>query len=430
MTIPHPDSSGSPSPRPVAAPSASDLGPAAGLSPAQRQSVRVVLRSPRLLWTETMAGLITSLALIPEVLAFSILAGVDPAVGLFTSVIMAITSAVVGGRPAMVTAAAGAVALVTAPLVRSHGQEYLVAAVLLGGLIQIGLGFAGVSRLMRFVSPAVMRGFVNSLAILMAAAQLPEVIGVPWAVYPVAALGLILVIVMPRLTRAVPAPFAAIVVCTGLVWALGWQVPEVGDKGKMPTALPLPGLPDVPLDAAALGAVAPYAVAIALVGIVESLMTQRLVDSLTQTESNAPREVRGQGIANIAAGLFGGMGGCAMIGQTMMNVKTGGGRSRVSAAMAGLWLLGLVMLLSPVVAHIPMAVLVAVMLYISATTFDWGSVAPASLRRIPWTETLVMLVTVAIVVPTHNLAAGVVVGAALGWALARRRGRRGERFAP
>lgn len=367
-------------------------------------------RSPRLLRIEIVAGLVTALALIPEVLAFSILAGVDPAVGLFTSVIMAVTSAVVGGRPAMITAAAGAVAMVTAPLVRSHGVEYLVAAVLLGGAVQMMLGGLGISRLMRFVTPAVMRGFVNALAILMFTAQLPELVSVPWQVYPLAAIGLVVVFLLPRFTRAFPSPFAAIVVVMVVAHLAGWSVPSVGDKGQLPTALPSLHSPSVPLSWETVGVVAPFSLAIALVGLLESLMTQRMVDDLTQTRTNPRREAVGQGLSNLAAGLFGGMGGCAMIGQTMINVKTGGARTRISTMAAGLWLLLLVMVLSPLVARIPMAALVAVMVFVSATTFDWASISPRRVRTQPVGETAVMLLTVAVVVPTHNLAYGVIVG--------------------
>ncbi|MCB4208128.1 SulP family inorganic anion transporter [Arthrobacter sp. UM1] len=391
----------------------------------ERQSSRLALRRPRVLGRELLAGFVTSLALIPEVLAFSIVAGVDPRVGLFTAVVMAVAAAVVGGRPGMVTAAAGAVALVTAPLVRSHGVDHLVLAVLLGGALQILLGLAGIHRLMRFVTRPVMVGFVNSLGTLMLLSQLPELEGVPGAVYWLSGLGVVIVFGCSRLWPSSPSPFFAIVIVTAVATLAGVRVPTVGDRGRLPTALPEIGLPHVPLSLDTLAAVAPYAVGIAVVGLVETLMTARVVDSLTGTPTDQPREVRGQGIANIAAGLIGGMGGCAMIGQSIMNVKASGGRTRISSAAAGLSLLVLVLVLRPIVAEIPMAALVAVMVFLGLTTVDLRSVTPARLREAGWRETAIMLVTVAIVVPTHNLALGVFVGAALSALLLRRDGRSG-----
>lgn len=391
----------------------------------ERQSSRLALRRPRVLGRELLAGFVTSLALIPEVLAFSVVAGVDPRVGLFTAVVMAVAAAIAGGRPGMVTAAAGAVALVTAPLVRSYGVEHLVLAVLLGGALQILLGLAGIHRLMRFVTRPVMVGFVNSLGVLMLLSQRPELEGVPGAVYWLAGLGVLIVFGAARLWPSAPSPFFAIVIVTAAAALAGARVPTVGDRGQLPTALPDFGLPHVPLTLETLTAVAPYAVGIAVVGLVETLMTARVVDGLTGTPTNQPREVRGQGIANIAAGLIGGMGGCAMIGQSIMNVKASGGRTRISSAAAGLSLLLLVLVLRPVVAQIPMAALVAVMVFLGLTTIDLRSITPPRLREAGWRETLIMLVTVAIVVPTHNLALGVFTGAVLSAALLRRDGRSG-----
>ncbi|MFD1829969.1 SulP family inorganic anion transporter [Streptomyces desertarenae] len=370
----------------------------------------VWLSSAKVFRTEVLAGLVVALALIPEAISFSIIAGVDPAVGLFASFTMAVTIAVVGGRPAMISAATGAVALVIAPLNREHGLGHLVAAVILGGLMQIALGALGVAKLMRFVPRSVMVGFVNALAVLIFMAQVPELRDVPWAVYPLVAAGLALMVLSPRITTVVPAPLVAIVALTALTVAAGIAVPTVGDKGELPDSLPAPGLPDVPFTVETLTTVAPYALALALVGLMESLMTAKLVDDITDTRSNKTRESIGQGVANVVTGLFGGMGGCAMIGQTMINVKTSGARTRLSTFLAGVFLLVLVVVLGPVVSTIPMAALVAVMVLVSFATFDWHSVHPRTLRRMPLGETGVMAVTVAVVVATHNLAVGVIVG--------------------
>ncbi|MFG3258623.1 SulP family inorganic anion transporter [Streptomyces sp. NPDC048172] len=366
--------------------------------------------SPKVLRTEVLAGLVVALALIPEAISFSIIAGVDPAIGLFASFTMAVTIAVVGGRPAMISAATGAVALVIAPLNREHGLGYLVAAVILAGVFQIVLGALGVAKLMRFVPRSVMVGFVNSLAILIFLAQVPEMHDVPWAVYPLLAGGLALMVFFPKVTRAVPAPLVSIVVLTAITLAAGIAVPTVGDKGGLPSSLPVPGLPDVPFTVDTLTTVAPYALAMALVGLMESLMTAKLVDEITDTRSSKTRESVGQGVANIVTGFFGGMGGCAMIGQTMINVRVSGARTRLSTFLAGAFLMVLCVVFGPVVSDIPMAALVAVMVMVSFATFDWHSVAPKTLRRMPAGEITVMVVTVACVVATHNLAIGVVVG--------------------
>ena len=357
-----------------------------------------------------LAGLVVALALIPEAISFSIIAGVDPSVGLFASFTMAVVISVVGGRPAMISAATGAIALVVAPLAREHGLSYLIAAVILGGLVQIVLGSLGIARLMRFVPRSVMVGFVNALAILIFMAQVPELIDVPWPVYPLFAGGLALMVVFPRVTRAVPAPLVSIVALTALTVAAGIAVPTVGDKGALPSALPVPGLPHVPLTLDTLTLLAPYAVAFALVGLMESLMTAKLVDDITDTHSNKTRESIGQGVANVVTGFFGGMGGCAMIGQTMINVKTAGARTRLSTFLAGVFLMVLCIAVGPLVARIPMAALVAVMVLVAFATFDWHSIAPATLKRMPAGEITVMVVTVAVVVATHNLAIGVIAG--------------------
>ncbi|MEB4615827.1 SulP family inorganic anion transporter, partial [Leucobacter sp. M11] len=307
-------------------------------SPQQRQSVLRTLRTPRWLGVEVLAGLVVALALIPEAIAFSVIAGVDPRVGLFASFTMAVTTAIVGGRPAMISAATGAVALVIAPLMASHGLDYLIAAVILAGVIQVLLGLLGVAKLMRFIPRSVMIGFVNALAILVALAQLPQLIGVPWAVYPIVAVGLLLIWGLGRLTKAVPAPLVAIVVLTIATVLGGIDVPTVGGEGALPEALPVFFLPQVPLTLDTLGIILPFALSMALVGLLESLLTAKLVDDVTDTRSDKSREARGQGIANIVTGFLGGMGGCAVVGQTMMNVKASGARTRISTLMSGVFL--------------------------------------------------------------------------------------------
>jgi SulP family sulfate permease len=388
-------------------------GPDASIVPEageRETSTWAALRNPKRLRIEVLAGLVVALALIPEAISFSIIAGVDPAVGLFSSFVMAVTIAVVGGRPAMITGATGAIALVIAPVAREHGLEYFIATVILAGVLQIVLSLLGVAKLMRFIPRMVMVGFVNALAILIFMAQVPYLLGVPWLVYPMVALGLLLMIGMPRLTTALPAPLVAIVAITAVVWAAGWQLPDVSDQGELPASLPSLLLPDVPLNLETLGIIAPYALAMALVGLLESLMTAKLVDDITDTHSDKTRESWGLGVANIASGFFGGMGGCAMIGQTMINVKVSGARTRISTFLAGAILLALVLGAGPLVGMIPMAALVAVMIMVSVATFDWHSITPATLRRMPRSETIVMLATVAVTVATHNLAYGVIVG--------------------
>jgi SulP family sulfate permease len=374
----------------------------------------------RVLRVEVLAGLVVALALIPEAISFSILAGVDPQVGLFASFTMAVTTAFTGGRPAMITAATGAIALVVAPLMRTHGLDYLLAAVILGGLVQILLATLGVAKLMRFLPRSVMVGFVNALAILIFMAQVPHLVGVPWQVYPLTAAGLALIVLWPRLTTAVPAPLVAIVVLTVLTVTAGIAVPTIKDEGPLPSGLPVLGLPQVPMTLETLTIVLPYAIGIALVGLMESLMTAKLVDDLTDTPSDKTRESWGQGVANVVTGFFGGMGGCAMIGQTMINVRSGA-RTRLSTFLAGLFLLILVVALGPVVSAIPMAALVAVMIFVSAATLDWHSIHPRTLRRMPRGETAVMATTVAVVIATHNLAYGVIAGVLVASVLFARR---------
>ena len=375
-------------------------------------SVLAALRSPRMLTREVLAGIVTALALIPEAISFSVVAGVDPAVGLFSSVIIAIVISIVGGRPAMVSAAAGSVALVIAPLVRQHGIEYLVPAIVLGGVFQLLLGFLGVARLMRFIPRSVNVAFVNALAILIFTAQLPNLLGddVPFIVWPLTALGIAIIVGFPFLTKAIPAPLIAVVVITGITMVFSVAVPTVGDEGALPTALPGFNGIVTPFSFETLQIIAPYAFGVAIVGLIETLLTAQLVDSITETGSSKWRESWGQGVANIASAFFGGTGGCAMIGQTVINVKTAGARTRISTCTAGVSVLVLTIVLHDLVAQIPMAALTAVMLMVCVATFDWHSIRPRTLRRMPLGETAVMLITVVVVVVTENLATGVLVG--------------------
>ncbi len=368
-----------------------------------------------------LAGLVTALALIPEAIAFTVVTGVDPRVGLFSSFVLAVVIAFTGGRPAMITAAAGSVALVVAPISREYGADYLIVTIALAGIIQVLLAVFGVARLMRFIPRSVMVGFVNALAILIFISQIPQLIDVPWAVYVLTAAGLGILILWPRITRAVPAPLVAIVVLTAVVVIFGIAVPNVADQGELPESFPALLIPNVPITWETLQIVAPAAFAAALVGLLESLMTAKLVDDITDTHSRKTRESWGLGVANIASAFFGGTGGCAMIGQTMINVKSAGGRTRISTFLSGVWVLVLVVILGDIVGQIPMAALVAVMILVSVMTFDWHSVTPSTLRRMPLSETVVMLVTVGITVWTHNLATGVIAGVITAMVLFARR---------
>jgi sulfate permease, SulP family len=384
-------------------------------------TVMQALRSPKLLTREVLAGLVVALALIPEAIAFSIIAGVDPRVGLFSSFVMAVAIAFLGGHPAMITAATGAIALVIAPVAREYGLDYFIATVILAGLIQIVFALLGVAKLMRFIPRSVMVGFVNALAILIFISQLPQLIGVPWLVYPLVAGGLVIMYVMPKLTTVIPAPLVSIVLVTGAVLAWGITVPSVGDQGDLPQSLPVLFLPDVPLTFETLQIIGPFALGMALVGLLESLLTAKLVDEITDTHSRKTREALGQGGANILSGFFGGMGGCAMIGQTMINVKASGARTRISTFLAGVFLLMLVLLLGGVVAIIPMAALVAVMIVVSIATFDWHSIKLSTIKTLPKSEMFVMVSTVVVTVWTHNLAIGVGVGVIVAMVMFARR---------
>ncbi|HCJ7435872.1 TPA: SulP family inorganic anion transporter [Citrobacter freundii] len=369
-----------------------------------------VLRQPRLLVRETLAGVVTALALIPEVISFSVIAGVDPKVSLIASVVLCLAMSFLGGRPAMVTAAAGSVALVIGPMVHQHGVQYILPAVVLAGMIQILFGVLGMARLMRFIPTAVMTGFVNALGILIFFAQVPHFWGKSPLIWGLFVLTLLIVLWVPRFIKAIPAPLIAIVLLTVFTVTSGQLLPTVGDEGSMSGGLPGFTQLLVPLNLQTLAIIWPCALSIAFVGLMESLLTARLVDDLTVTPSNKNRESAGLGIANILAGFYGGIAGCAMIGQTIVNVEMGKGRSRVSTVAAGLVLLLLVTGLSEVMAEIPMSVLAGIMVIVAVKTFSWHSIQPATLRKLPVTETLVMLVTVAATVSTGNLAIGVVAG--------------------
>ncbi|WP_342760094.1 SulP family inorganic anion transporter [Rubricoccus marinus] len=356
---------------------------------------------------DLLAGVVVALALIPEAIAFSIIAGVDPKVGLYASFSIAVITAFVGGRPAMISAATGAMALVMITLVRDHGLQYLFAATILTGAIQVLFGVFKLGRYMKFVPRPVMTGFVNALAILIFMAQLPLFVGTGPLMYAVVAGGLAIIYGLPYLTKAVPSPLIAIVGLTILAVASGGGgLSTVGDMGELPTTLPFFSIPSVPLNMETLSIIFPVAMALALVGLIESLLTASIVDEMTDTPSDKNKESRGQGIANVITGFFGGMAGCAMIGQSVINVKSGG-RGRLSTFAAGAFLLFFILVLSDWLVLIPMGALVAVMFMVSFSTFDWSSLR---VDKVPFSETLVMGVTVGVVVGTHNLALGVLVG--------------------
>ncbi|HIX61153.1 MAG TPA: SulP family inorganic anion transporter [Candidatus Halomonas stercoripullorum] len=359
---------------------------------------------------DTLSGTVVALALIPEAIAFSIIAGVDPKVGLYASFCIAVIIAFTGGRPGMISAATGAMALLMVTLVRDHGLEYLLAATLLTGVIQIAAGYLRLAELMRFVSRSVVTGFVNALAILIFMAQLPELTGVTWHVYAMTLAGLGIIYLfpyVPKIGKTIPSPLVCIVVLTAVYMLSGMEIRTVGDMGELPDTLPVFLWPDVPLTLETLRIILPYAIMLAVVGLLESMMTATIVDDLTDTPSDKNRECKGQGIANIGAGLMGGMAGCAMIGQSVINIKSGG-RGRLSTLVAGVLLLILVVFFSGWVSQIPMAALVAVMIMVSIGTFSWASIR--DLKKHPMSTNIVMLATVAVTVLTHNLALGVFVG--------------------
>lgn len=356
---------------------------------------------------DVLAGLVVALALIPEAIAFSIIAGVDPKVGLYASFSIAVIVAITGGRPGMISAATAATAVLMVTLVKDYGLQYLLAATVLAGLLQIAAGLLRLGAVMRFVSRSVMTGFVNALAILIFMAQLPELINVPYLTYVMVAAGLGIIYLLPRVTQVVPSPLVCIIILTGLSLILGLDIRTVGDMGELPDSLPIFLLPDIPWNFETLRIILPYSAAVAAVGLLESLMTASIVDELTDTRSDKNRECIGQGIANTATGFIGGMAGCAMIGQSIINVKSGG-RGRLSTFCAGLFLLLMIVFLGDWVKQIPMAALVAIMIMVSIGTFSWSSLI--NLRDHPRSSSIVMLATVIVVVATHNLAIGVLVG--------------------
>ncbi|AXH16036.1 sodium-independent anion transporter [Malaciobacter mytili LMG 24559] len=362
---------------------------------------------------DLLSGTVVALALIPEAIAFSIIAGVDPKVGLYASFCIAVVIAFVGGRPGMISAATGAMALVMVDLVKDYGLQYLLAATLLTGFIQILLSYIGIHKLMSFVARAVVVGFVNALAILIFVAQLPELTNVTWHVYALTAVGLAIIYLfpyIPKIGTIIPSPLVTIVVITIFVYFMGIDVRTVGDMGALPDTLPIFLLPNIPLNFETLQIILPYSIALAIVGLLESFMTTTIVDELTDTKGDKQKEARGQGIANIASGFLGGMAGCAMIGQSVINVKSGG-RGRLSTFIAGFLLLIMVVFLSDIISIIPMAALVAVMIMVSIGTFDWGSIK--GLKTLPLSTNIVMLTTVIVTVYTHNLAHGVFAGVLL-----------------
>ncbi len=359
---------------------------------------------------DLLAGMVVALALIPEAIAFSIIAGVDPKVGLYASFSIAVVIAFTGGRPGMISAATGSMALLMVTLVKDHGLQYLLVATLLTGVLQIIAGYLKLGSLMRFVSRSVVTGFVNALAILIFMAQLPELTGVSWQVYAMTAGGLVIIYLFPYLTKAVPSPLVTIVVLTAIAIFLHLDIRTVGDMGELPNTLPVFLWPEVPLNFDTLAIIFPYSVSLAMVGLLESLMTATIIDDLTDSGSDKNRECKGQGIANIATGMLGGMAGCAMIGQSVINIKSGG-RTRLSTLAAGIFLLIMVVFLGDWVAQIPMAALVAVMIMVSIGTFSWESVR--NLKTHPKSSSLVMITTVIVVVATHNLAWGVLIGVLL-----------------
>ncbi|WP_053361377.1 SulP family inorganic anion transporter [Bacillus sp. FJAT-27251] len=356
---------------------------------------------------DILAGLVVAMALIPEAIAFSIIAGVDPMIGLYASFCIAVVIAFVGGRPGMISAATGATALLMTTLVAQHGLQYLLAATILTGILQIIMGALKLGRLMKFVPNSVMVGFVNALAILIFTSQLPHFAGESWAMYMMVAGALAIIYVLPRFTKAVPSPLVAIVVITAIAIMTGSGVRTIGDMGELTQTLPVFLIPDIPLTFETLKIIFPYSLSIAIVGLVESLLTASIVDDMTDTKSDKNKEARGQGIANIVSGFFGGMAGCAMIGQSVINVKSGG-RGRLSALTAGVFLMVLILLLNNFLVQIPMAALVGVMFMVSIGTFDWSYLR--RLHKVPVTDTIVMLATVATVLATHDLSKGVLVG--------------------
>ena len=359
---------------------------------------------------DILSGIVVALALIPEAIAFSIIAGVDPMVGLYASFLIAVIISFAGGRPGMISAATGAMALLMAPLVREHGLDYLLAATILTGVIQVLFGIFKVARVMKFIPRAVMIGFVNALAILIFMAQVPHFIGISTMTYVFVAITLAIIYLIPRFIKTIPAPLIAIIVLTTVAIYSNFELRTVGDLGLITKSLPEFFIPNVPLNFETLAIIFPYSIALSIVGLLETLLTSSIVDDMTDTDSDKNREARGQGIANFVTGFFGGMAGCAMIGQSVINVKSGG-RGRLSTFVAGAFLIFLIIVLGDLVVQIPMPVLVGIMIMVSIGTFDWGSFK--YLRRAPRTDAIVMLVTVIIVVATSDLSKGVIAGVIL-----------------
>lgn len=359
---------------------------------------------------DILAGIVVALALIPEAIAFSIIAGVDPMVGLYASFCIAVIISIVGGRPGMISAATGAMALVMVDLVRDHGINYMLAATILTGVLQVIFGVFKVAKLMKFIPRAVMIGFVNALAILIFQAQVPHFIGISNMTYVFVAITLAIIYIIPRFIKSIPAPLIAIVLLTAVAIFMKLDLRTVGDLGAIKRSLPTFFIPNVPFSIETLRIIFPYSIALSIVGLLESLLTSSIVDDMTDTESDKNREARGQGIANIITGFFGGMAGCAMIGQSVINVKSGG-RKRLSTFVAGIFLMFLIIVLGDLVVKIPMPVLVGIMIMVSIGTFDWGSFS--YLRKAPKSDAAVMLITVIIVVLTHDLSKGVIAGVIL-----------------
>ncbi|EKN5125461.1 SulP family inorganic anion transporter [Yersinia enterocolitica] len=380
-----------------------------------------VLKSPKLMTRECLAGVVTALALVPEVISFSVIAGVDPKVSLIASIVLCFTLSILGGRPAMVSAAAGSVALVIGPMVHAHGVEYILPAVILVGIVQILFGLTGLSRMMRYIPRSVMIGFVNALGILIFFAQVPHIWGQSSLVWVMFAVTLIIVLLLPRIVKSVPSPLIAIIVVTLVAILMGYRLPNVGDEGAMSADLPSFTQLLVPLNWQTFQIVWPTALSVAFVGLMESLLTAKLVDDITDTQSSKRRESWGLGVGNILAGFYGGIAGCAMIGQTIVNVELGKARSRVSTVAAAVVLLVLVTGLSKLLAQIPMVVLAGIMMVVAMKTVNWHSLQPATLKRMPWSETLVMVLTVLVTVWTSNLALGVLAGVIVAMILFARR---------
>ncbi|MEL7353538.1 MAG: SulP family inorganic anion transporter [Cyanobacteria bacterium P01_A01_bin.116] len=359
---------------------------------------------------DLLAGALVGLALIPEAISFSIIAGVDPKVGLYASFIIAVITAFLGGRPGSISAATGAMALLMVDLVKDHGLPYLLAATFLTGIFQVLFGLFKLGRQMKFVPRAVMIGYINALAVLLFWAQLPQLTSVPYMVYVLVAASLGIIYILPRFTQVVPSPLVALAVITAVTINLGLDVPTVGDMGELPTAPPLFALPQVPFTLETLQIILPYSLTLAIVGLLASFLTASLVDDLTDTPSDKNQEAKGQGIANMVTAFFGGMAGCGMIGQSVINVQSGG-RGRLSTFAAGVFLLVSILFLQDWVAQMPMAVLVAVMIMVSIGTFRWSSFK--NIRRVPRSEVTVMLTTMFMIIFTRNFALGVGIGIVL-----------------